>query len=138
MEKLKISFDVTNSDNSCPYHFEALVDGKLIAGIHQVVDHQHLECIADVAEGDHELTFVIANKPENFTKLDDAGNIVKDALLTIDNIKFDDVDINTMVHQMAEYHHTESANKFFGPVGCNGQVKLKFTSPYYLWILENM
>jgi len=138
MEKFTLSFDVSNSDNSCPYHFEALIDGKLIAAIHQVVDDQHLDCVVEVNEGDHELTFVIANKPEDFTKLDHAGNITKDALLTIDSIKIDDIEIDTIVHRLATYHHSDTVDKFFGSAGCNGQIKLSFASPFYLWLLESM
>jgi hypothetical protein len=29
-------------------------------------------------------------------------------------------------------------DKFFGDLGCNGTVSLKFTAPTYLWLLENM
>jgi len=28
--------------------------------------------------------------------------------------------------------------QFFGEMGCNGTVELKFSSPFYLWLLENM
>ena len=29
-------------------------------------------------------------------------------------------------------------NKFYGELGCNGTVSLKFSTPMYLWLLEHM
>jgi hypothetical protein len=139
MEKLTISFDVFSSDITCPFYFEARCNNQSIANVHHVVKEYTFTGTIDLTDGEYELTFVIANKPDDFTKLDENNNIIKDALLTINNIKFDDLNIDLIVHQLAEYHVDNlPTTKFYGDAGCNGQIKLKITSPYYLWLLENL
>jgi len=32
----------------------------------------------------------------------------------------------------------ETTDKFYGEMGCNGTVSLRFTTPIYLWLLETM
>jgi hypothetical protein len=50
-----------------------------------------------------------------------------------------------MFSEQAEYHHDCNGtaqqvilDKFYREMGCNGTVSLKFTTPVYLWLLENM
>ena len=98
----------------------------------------------DGIEGDHELKFILKNKSDIDTKIDDAGNILEDSLLNIENLTFDGIELGQIFYQLAEYHHNNNGHsdlvteKFFGSMGCNGVVSLKFTTPVYLWLLENM
>jgi hypothetical protein len=49
-----------------------------------------------------------------------------------------------MITQQATYTHNfngagaETQEKFYGEIGCNGIVSLKFSTPIYLWLLEHM
>ena len=49
-----------------------------------------------------------------------------------------------MLVEQAVYTHDfngtqpEIEDTFFGEMGCNGTVSLRFTTPIYLWLLENM
>ena len=59
-------------------------------------------------------------------------------------VEFDDIEIDQIVSELAEYHHnfngTQPAivDQFYGEMGCNGTLRLEFTTPIYLWLLENM
>ena len=96
------------------------------------------------ADGEHELIFELFGKLPVHTKISETGEIVSDALLEIKNITLDDIDLDQIVHSLAVYHHDVNGTqapadyKFFGNIGCNGTVTLKFTTPVYLWLLENM
>ena len=100
----------------------------------------------DLADDDaeHELRFVMKNKTFDHTELDANGNIVRDARITISNLKFDQIELGQIVTRQAVYTHNfngtqeETKEKFYGEMGCNGTVSIKFTTPIYLWLLENM
>lgn len=96
------------------------------------------------AEAEHELKFVLKNKRPEHTKIDSEGNIVEDACIVINNIEFDALELGQIVPTLARYTHdfngtgAETQDKFYSHMGCNGTVSLKFTTPVYLWLLENM
>jgi hypothetical protein len=95
-------------------------------------------------DAEHELRFVMKNKTVDHTKVDESGAIVKDACLTISDLAFDDIALDRIVTEKAVYVHDFNStsdpiqDKFFGQMGCNGVVGLKFTTPVYLWLLENL
>jgi hypothetical protein len=98
---------------------------------------------------DHEddtcfLKFVLKNKTSEHTKLDDNNRIIVDSIISISNICFDEVNIDQVVYDKAQYQHNfnntsaKTIEKFYGDMGCNGTVELAVTTPIYLWLLENM
>jgi len=95
-------------------------------------------------EAEHELRFVMKNKTQEHTQIDEAGNIVKDACLTIADVAFDEIDLGHMFVKQTVYTHSFNTDQppteqeFFGTMGCNGQVTMRFTTPIYMWLLENM
>ena len=96
------------------------------------------------ADGEHELRFVMKNKTIDQTQIDADGNILKDACLTINNVAFEEMDLGHLFVEQTTYTHdfngtqAEITDEFYGVMGCNGTVSLKFTTPIYLWLLENM
>jgi hypothetical protein len=70
--------------------------------------------------------------------------MTKDARLKISDIEFDGIELDYMVTQQATYTHNfngtgpETQENFYGEIGCNGTVSLKFSTPMYLWLLEHM
>ena len=78
------------------------------------------------------------------TKIDDQGNIVNDACLTVTNVTFEEIELNQLFADNAVYTHdfngsqAETQGKLYGTMGCNGTVSLEFTTPIYLWLLEKM
>jgi hypothetical protein len=69
---------------------------------------------------------------------------VSDAVLTIKDLAFDEIKLGHMLTELATYTHNFNGTKepvqekFYGAMGCNGTVSLKFAAPVYLWLLENM
>jgi hypothetical protein len=76
--------------------------------------------------------------------LDDSGNIVSDSTVIVSDFVLEDIDISQIVHDRAVYHHDFNGTAdpindlFFGAMGCNGTIVLKFTTPIYVWLLEVM
>ena len=139
----KIRFE--NTDPTKPLNFEILLDNVRIFysdHVSEPVDFTY--DINDEVETDHVLEFVMTSKTVDHTKIDDQGNIVSDAMLGIKLIEFDEIDIFKTFTENSEYTHDFNGTqptiteKFYGDMGCNGRVKFKFSTPFYLWLLENM
>ena len=98
----------------------------------------------DDSDGEHELRFVMKHKQSSHTRLDNQGRIVQDAVLTVSDLEFDGINIMQIAVDHAEYCHdfngsqSLGTHRFYGDMGCNGTMSLKFTTPVYLWLLENM
>jgi hypothetical protein len=117
---------------------------------HKFFDQDRIDCISSVVhtmpddDGEHEIRFVLKNKNPNHTQVDEYGNIVSDTTVTVSDIRFDDIDCQYLTVKLAKYHHDfngtgePTTDGFYGALGCNGTVALKFTTPFYLWLLENM
>jgi hypothetical protein len=81
--------------------------------------------------------------PEHTTITPD-GTIVKDFVVTIDNLQLDGIPLGHVFFNLAQYHHDFNGSqapvidRFYGTMGCNGVVKFEFSSPSYLWLLEHI
>ena len=98
----------------------------------------------DAEERDHVLSFEMQGKLPEHTKVTEAGEILEDRSITITNIAFDDIQLGHMVTEVAQYYHDTNGttgsviDPFYGTMGCNGRVEMRFSTPIYLWLLENM
>jgi hypothetical protein len=144
MNTVRFNCVVGSTDFSVPLGLEIWVDQ------HRLFDQDHIDQdykieheIAD-DDGDHELIFVLKHKLSAHTQVDAEGNIISDATLTVSDIKFDEIDCQYLTTKLAQYQHDfnstgEPTTEFFyGELGCNGTVTLKFSTPIYIWLLENM
>ena len=92
----------------------------------------------------HTLTLQLSGKEANHTRLDANGEIIEDRVIHITDVAFDNILLGHLFVEKAQYHHDFNGygepivDKFFGAMGCNGTVELEFSSPIYLWLLENM
>jgi hypothetical protein len=120
-----------------------LNDHKFFDQEHIDIDHA-VEYEINDADGEHELRFVLKNKLPEHTTVDAQGSILNDVTITINGIRFDDIDCDYLVSTVAEYKHDfngtsePTTQSFYGEMGCNGTVTLKFSTPIYIWLLENM
>lgn len=95
-------------------------------------------------DGNHSLSFTMKNKRSEHTVINDLGEIVKDARLTITDVNFEGIPLGQILIENAVYQHDFNGTqplthtKFFGELGCNGTVVLQFNTPIYLWLLEQM
>lgn len=99
----------------------------------------------EVAEGEHTLSIRLENKTNQDTVLEN-GEIVKDMLLNIDDIVIDDISLGNLLWT-GEYL-LDKPQQFQGKtvtkldncvnLGWNGTYVLKFSSPFYIWLLEKL
>lgn len=144
MDTIKFNCVISSTNITVPVGMEIwLDDQKLFDQDHIDQDYKIEHDIGD-DDGDHELRFVLKHKQSDHTQVDADGNIVSDATITVSDIRFDDIDCQYLTVKLAEYQHdfngtgNPTIDKFYGELGCNGTVSLKFTTPIYLWLLENM
>ena len=84
------------------------------------------------------------NKTIDHTQIDNDGVIVKDACLLLKNIAFEEIELGHAFIEKCEYNHDYNGTqdkittKFYGEMGCNGIVSLRFYTPIYMWMLENL
>jgi len=144
MDKIKLSLDIVNPSEFHNLGIELWLnkqkffDNLISPGTHHVI-HEF-----EVADGDHVLKIKFKNKSHEHTEINEQGEIISDALIKIKNVIFDDINIDQLIYNLSEYVHdgngsqTIAVHKFYGNLGCNGHVQLKFFTPVYLWLLENM
>ena len=144
METVKFNCVVSSTDFGVPVGLEIWLDQ------HKFFDQNHIDqpCQVehDIADddGDHELRFVLKHKQPDHTQVDADGNIIGDARITVSDIRFDEIDCQYLTTKLAQYQHDfngtgePTTESFYGELGCNGTVSLKFSTPIYLWLLENM
>ena len=139
-----ISFELKTSNDQAELGFEAWVDDTRFTDISHVQGNQLIKIDIPDVDGNHELRLVLKGKTEKHTQINDDGMIVSDSTLTISNLAFDEIKLGHMLTQLATYSHDFNGTKqpvqgkFYGELGCNGTVSLKFATPIYLWLLENM
>jgi hypothetical protein len=144
MDKITVTFDLTSSDYTATLGFDVLLDNKVLLSIEHVKEATPISVEIDDDEGEHEFKFVMKHKTQEHTVVDADGNIISNAMLNIANLTFDDIKLGHLFVEQSVYHHDFNGtqapieDKFFGDMGCNGYVSLKFTTPIYLWLLENM
>ena len=98
-----------------------------------------------IDEGPHSLKIRLENKNKHDTQIID-GEVVKDMLLNINDIVIDDIGLGNLIWS-AEYI-LDTPQQYQGKtithldscvnLGWNGTYILKFSSPFYIWLLEKL
>jgi hypothetical protein len=144
MTTVQFNCVVSSTDFSVPLGMEIWLDD------HRLFDTDHVDQIYTIQhdisddDGDHELRFVLKNKLLEHTQVDADGNIIRDNTLSVSGIEFDGIDCQYLVTTVARYQHDfngtgdATTQRFYGEMGCNGTVSVKFSTPIYIWLLENM
>ena len=139
-----ISGFIDSSDKKITLGTEVWIDDICVVNVEHVDRIVHFSHVLEEDNAEHELRIVMKHKTPDHTELDNVGNIIRDAMLSISDIKFDEIALGQVLLNKAVYTHDFNGSqppvddKFFGDLGCNGTVSLKFTAPTYLWLLENM
>ena len=150
--KFKVGLSGTYWDKKPQYRIcvggKECLTGEITAPSGQV---EYVEFTAQLDEGDSALEIFLTNKELSDTVKDDPENpnftIVKDLLLNIEHIEVDDIDLG----------HLRFSKSYFKPLkkqlyqgaivdriekcvnlGFNGAYTLEFSSPFYIWLLENL
>ena len=156
-EKLKFKLELYATMWDKPPHAEVLMTDKSyfngdITGTQDkpdVIEFEH-EC----EEGtEHILIIKRSGKTSKQTLVNEKGDILNDQLLEIKSIEIDEIDIGALVfeglytpeypepwatQQRASGHDLKEAFKNVTKMGHNGTWTIKFTSPFYMWLLDNL
>ena len=133
--------EITTSDATAPLNLRVILNDKVIFN-QQIKETVPFECWIPDAEQQHVLVFEMSGKTQAHTIVNDAGEIVKDAFLKLSNFSIDEIELTNI--KTFEYEHDfngtaeKTTDLFYGYMGCNGRVTVKFSTPIYLWLLENM
>lgn len=144
MDQVKFQCKVENSDPACPLGLEIWLDDEKIYHNPWVKESEIVEHNFSDDDSEHRMRWVLSGKTNEHTKIDEQGNIVKDALISITDVAFDEIQLGHCFNELATYQHNFNGNgediteSFANHMGCNGTVTLNFTTPFYLWLLENM
>ena len=140
-----INFNLATTDATAELGFEAWIDQRKFLDIDHVTETQKITVdVDDQDDAEHELRLVLKNKTSAHTQVDEHGNIIADARLLIKDLAFDGIPLGHLFVEQAVYTHdfngtgATTKTKFYGELGCNGTVSLKFATPMYLWLLEHM
>jgi hypothetical protein len=106
---------------------------------------QSVTCELSEEPGDHVLTLVMSGKNHTHTTIDDTGKIISDVYVNIDKLEFEELDMKE-IYCLGKPCYTHSFNstqpefldEFYGIVGCNGTVKIEFSTPIHLWLLDHI
>ena len=98
----------------------------------------------DDLEKTYKIKIVLSGKTNEHTKIDGQGNIIEDTVLTFKDFELLEINLDSIVSKLAVYQHNFNGNdqevkqNFYLSMGCNGTVEFDFTTPTYLWLLENL
>lgn len=146
--KFKVGLSATYFNNKPEYSIH--IDSREVCRNFVSVESDELfyiEFDADISEDtEHNLVIKLHNKIDADTVVDN-GQIVKDTLLNVKSIEIDDIDLGSLIWSNSVYKpdHPQKFNneiitelKNCVNLGWNGSYILSFTSPFYIWLLENI
>ena len=134
--------EISTSNPTVPLMLRVILNGQVILDQQHVKEIIPFECWIPDAEQQHTLIFEMSGKTQEHTVVDDAGEIVKDAFLKLTNFSIDEIGLDNI--KTFKYEHDfngtgkKTTDPFYGDMGCNGQIIVQFSTPIYLWLLENM
>ena len=156
-EKLKFKLELYATMWDKPPHAEILINEKIhfngdITGTEQKPDVIEFE--QELEEGkEYSLVIMRSGKVKNQTVINEKGDLLKDQLLNIKGIEIDEIDLGALVYEgvyTPEYPEPwatqqretgvelQESFKNVTQMGHNGKWEFKFSSPFYMWLLENL
>jgi hypothetical protein len=145
-ENLKIDISLTGTYWDKKPQFSVWLDDHVVtqseisSTAEQIVSFER-----KVDEGSHKLKIRLENKNNSDTVVENS-EVVKDMLLNINDITIDNISLGNLLWS-AEYildkpqlYKGQTIDHLDGCVnlGWNGTYVLKFTSPFYIWLLEKL
>ena len=138
-----LGFTVSSTNSAVPLGLKVVFDKSVIYTTTHMDANVHIEHQFSDVCGEHELLLELSGKKSEHTKIDTAGQILSDVLLTCTDVQIDGVPLDLYMRILAEYCHDYNGtqpmqyhNFFSGTMGANGLVSFKFRTPVYLWELE--
>ena len=98
-------------------------------------------------DNSHQLTFTLYDKTNNDTEILEDGTIKQDTLINLLQLQLNDVDLtDTMSLNKDVFYYEHDSNgtaqlekhTLYNILGCNGTATINFTTPFHVWLLENL
>jgi hypothetical protein len=143
-EQVQLACEISSTNPTAAVGLEIWLDSTQIYNTEHVAEPINFAHDFADTDGEHQLRFVMKNKTPDHTTIDADGNILTDCRICINNLSFDEINLGQIFIEQAVYEHNFNGtadtvqDQFYGEMGCNGTVTLAFTTPIYLWLLENM
>jgi len=140
------SFTATPTDPEAPLGLSVWLNDSVLFDTDCFVKTQTI-CVEfddEIEDVEHTVKIVLKNKTAAHTKINESGEIVKDSMISITDVKLDDIELGQVFFEQSCYVHAFNkeeepvVDQFYGNMGCNGFVEFKFSTPMYIWLLENM
>jgi len=144
MQDDKISLEIHNPNNHNELTVEVWIDSNKLYDKNPEQGVNQIDCYIPEDESEHVLKFVLKNKLPHHTTVNEQGDIIADSVISFKNITFDEINVDSIVNTVAEYTHNFNGNgntvteSFCQTMGCNGNVQISFSTPFYIWLLEHM
>lgn len=110
-----------------------------VSGASEEIEYVEFDC--ELNEGAHVLQIRLENKSDRDTVVDLNNVITQDMLLNIKSIEVDGIDLGNIIWNKSYFEGDEPDRPRLDNcvnLGWNGSYILQFTSPFYLWLLENI
>lgn len=144
MDTISLSFEVSCNRVPCPLTVVVRLDHQQVTSITNFHSNHQIEMTLEDADANHVLEIELQDKLPEHTRIDDQGAIIDDVLITISNVRLDDLVLGQTFLDNTDYSHdfngtgARTVQVFSGHMGCNGVVRFEFSTPAYLWLLENL
>ena len=119
---------------------QTVVDQQSVALASDEVEY--IEFDQEITEGSNVLKIRLENKDRSDTvQNEDKTAIVKDMLLNIVSIEIDEINLGQLIWDASSFTSDDADRptlKNCVNLGWNGTWQLEFTSPFYIWLLENI
>lgn len=145
--KLSIRAEFWNKKPKIDIYIDNIIKDSFVFNTHDTVSFIYED---DLKDGPHTLRVVYNNKTNRDTILDDNKNIIKDVLIFIESLEFEDIDVNYLLTVNSEYipnypepYYSQQKLKPAKTIqsttlGWNGIWNFPFTTPVFDWFVENL
>ena len=118
-----------------------IIESREIAEATDVVEY--VEFDVDLTEGtEYKLFIRLENKTNSdVVQNEDKTAILNDMLLNIVSIEIDEIALGTLIHTQSQFVGDDVNRPVLTQctnLGWNGTWEISFTSPFYIWLLENL
>ena len=147
MEKVEIKFTLEPTwFNNAPKIKVAINNNILLdTQLEEKLDFKQTVELSE--DNSHQLTFTLYDKTNNDTEILEDGTIKQDTLINLLQLKLNDVDLtDTMSLNKDVFYYEHDSNgtaqlekhTLYNILGCNGTATINFTTPFHVWLLENL
>lgn len=141
LETVKLDITLNSNYKTHPPKARILLDGKEIFRQY-ITESTPFSHQAELTAGtDHQLAIELRYKLPEHTVIDEQGKIIEDSVLLIDSLSIEDVDITEQLlidKDLFYYEHSGGRHTLYNTLGVNGKAFINFSSPIYVWMLENI